>query len=219
MSRLLIGIFFIFISVSYSQNVNDNVFSLKPSLGINVCQVHGDNFSGYNKPGIFGGLAINAQLNEKLSLELGFYFSQKGAWKSVTKTSQEYFRLNFNYIDLPLSLRYMVNNRYFITAGPSLAYLINYNVNYNFTNISSDYTFKKYEVGVNIGLGRTIVNNFSVEVRCSNSIVSVMDYGVNKSTIFYPNAVARFFNKGLYNNILTIMLTYKLDKKKHSEEH
>jgi len=215
--RFLIGIFlFLFYAVSAQDN-KPGVFKLKPSLGLNVCQVHGDNYNGYKKPGIFAGLAVNARLDTKTSLELGFYYSQKGAWKNPTKFDFNYFRLNFNYIDLPISLRYMLNSRYFVTAGPSIAYLVSYNANFNYIDISSDYTFKKYEVGVNIGLGRTMVKNFSVEFRCSNSIASVMNYGVTKSTIFYPNPVARFFNKGLYNNILTLMFTYTLDRTKKSE--
>jgi hypothetical protein len=103
----------------------------------------------------------------------------------------------------------MLNKRYFITLGPSLAYLINYNENIDYTDFTGFYQFKKYEVGLNIGLGRTIIDKLSVEVRSGNSVSSIRDYGV-VSNVFYPNPVARFFNKGFYNNILTLMLTYKL---------
>ncbi|WP_317897044.1 porin family protein [Aurantibacillus circumpalustris] len=194
------------------------VFALKPSLGLNGCQVHGDNYSGYKKLGIFGGLAVNARLGEKFSLELGFYFSQKGARKNPGKDDYDYYRLNLNYIDLPLSLRYMLNKRYFITLGPSLAYLVNYNENINYTDVTGQYKFKKYEVGLNIGLGRTVIKNLSVEVRFSNSITSVRDYGV-VSNVFYPNPVARFFNKGFYNNILTVMFSYQFGKLTSSEDN
>lgn len=218
MKLLLTAIFSFIVSVSYTQNSSDNVFSLKPSLGLNGCQVHGDNYDGYKKLGFFGGLAVNARFSEKLSLELGFYFSQKGARKNPTKDNYDYYRLNLNYIDLPLSLRYMLNKRYFLTFGPSLAYLVNYNENIDYTDFTGRYQFKKYEVGLNVGLGRTVVNNLSVEVRCSNSITSIRDYGV-VSNVFYPNPVARFFNKGFYNNILTVMLSYKLGKSTSSGEH
>ncbi len=110
----------------------------------------------------------------------------------------------------------MLNPRYFITLGPSIAYLVSYNENINYTDFTGVYKFNKYEVGLNIGMGRTVVKQLSVEVRCSNSITSVRDYGA-VSHVFYPNPVARFFNKGFYNNILTLMLTYKLDKTKKSE--
>lgn len=213
--RVLVCILVLLLYAGKAQD-NTSVFSLKPSLGFNGCQVHGDSYSGYNKLGLFGGLAVNARINEKTSLELGFYFSQKGARKNPNKYNLEYYRLNLNYVDLPLSLRYMLNKRYFLTLGPSLAYLVSLREDINYTNFTGMYTYKKYEVGVNIGLGRTVVNNLSVEVRCSNSITAIREYGI-ASSVYYSNPVARFFNKGFYNNILTVMLSYKLSKTKESE--
>lgn len=213
--RLLICILFFLSYASKSQD-NVSVFSLKPSLGLNGCQVHGDSYSGYKKLGIFAGIAVNAKINDRLSFELGFYFSQKGARKNPTKYDPNYYRLNLNYIDLPLSLRYMLNKRYFITLGPSIAYLVSHSEDINYSNFSGMYNYKKYEVGVNIGLGRTVVKNLSVEVRCSNSITAIREYGI-ASNVYYSNPVARFFNKGFYNNILTLMLSYKLGKTKESE--
>jgi len=210
---------FILIFLCYAGNAQDpniSVFKLKPSLGLNVCQVHGDAYSGYKKPGPFAGLAVNAWINDKISLELGFYFSQKGTWKNPTKYNLDYYHLTLNYIDLPLSFRYMLNKRYFVTAGPSFAYLINYRENFNYIDITGDNNFKKYEIGVNIGLGRKMAKNFSCEVRCSNSISAIRNYGAT-SHVFYNNVVARYFNKGFYNNILTLMFTYTIDKNRKSE--
>ncbi len=214
--RFAVIIFIFLFHEGGAQDPKASVFKLKPALGLNACQVHGDAYNGYKKPGIFAGLAVNARINEGISLELGFYFSQKGTWKNPTKYNQDYYHLNLNYIDLPVSFRYMLNKRYFFTVGPSVAYLVSYRENFNYTDITGDNTFKKYEIGVNIGLGRTMVKNFSFEFRCSNSIKAIREYGT-ASHIFYTNAVARYFNKGFYNNILTLMLVYTLDKKRQSE--
>jgi hypothetical protein len=207
----------IFLFLCYNLRAQDpkSVFSLKPSLGLNACQVHGDSYSGYRKPGIFGGMAVNAAFNQKVSLELGFYFSQKGASRNPTKDDHSHYRLNLNYIDMPLSLRCHLNPRYFITLGPSIAYLISYREIIDYIDFTGMYTFKKYEAGLNIGMGRTMGKNLSVEVRCSNSITSVRDYGI-VSNVFYPNPVARFFNKGFYNNLLTFMLTYTFEQSKRT---
>jgi hypothetical protein len=205
---------------SVAQNP-DPVFTMKPSLGFNACQVHGDSFSGYNKFGGFGGIAINARLSEKISLELGFYFSQKGARhnQDPDKGDFTFYRLNLNYIDMPLSFRYQLNPAYFITLGPAVAYLLSYSEENELSNITGQYEFNKFETGINIGLGRKIKNKFYVEVRSSNSIQPIRGYGVRASGVFYPNPVARFFNQGLYNNILTLLVTYKLNfQKKHNED-
>lgn len=193
----------------------ENVFRLKPSLGINGCQIHGDSYSGYDKLGFFGGVAMNARLKKKFSLEVGFYFTQKGARHNPNPKAGDYsyYRVNLNYIDVPLLLRFEVNNNYFITAGPSLAYLVSYKEVINYADMTGYWRFNALEGGVNLGLGRKIKKQFYVEVRTSNSISPVRDYGRVANLVFYPNPVARFFNKGLYNNILTLLVTYQIDLK------
>ena len=208
----------LFISIKlFSQN--NSVFTLKPSLGLNGCQIHGDTYSGYNKVGVFGGIAVNARLKNKASLELGFYFSQKGARHNSNpgKGDFSFYHVTLNYIDLPLLFRFNVNPRYFITLGPSVAYLVSYKENINYTDYTGQYHFNNFETGVNIGLGRKIKEKFTIEVRCSNSITPIRDYGTIANLVFYPNPVARFFNKGLYNNILTLMVSYTIDLKKKTE--
>jgi hypothetical protein len=208
----LVSIFLLFTALLNAQE-NSNVFTLKPSLGLNGCQIHGDSYSGYDKLGLFIGTSVNARLNGKTSFEIGFYFSQKGARHNQNPKNNDYtyYRVNLNYIDLPLSLRFHVNPKYFITLGPSFAYLISYTEATQLGDWTGQWPFNKSEIGLNIGLGRIIKDRFSVEIRSSNSIVPVRDYGRIANLVFYPNPVARFFNKGLYNNILTLMITYQLN--------
>ena len=189
-------------------------------MGLNACQIHGDNYSGYDKAGIFAGVAVNASVNQKTSFELGFYFSQKGARhnQNPEKGDYSYYRVNLNYVDLPLLFRYHLNPVYFISLGPSLAYLIDYKEENERGDWTGVYKFNKFETGLNFGLGRKIKEKFSVEVRSSNSITPIRNYGILATQVFYPNPVARFFNKGLYNNILTVIVTYKINFKKKGGE-
>lgn len=197
---------------------HENTFSLKPAAGLNACQVHGDSYSGYNKLGAFAGLAVNARTGPKTALELGFYFSQKGARKNQNPKTGDYsfYRLNLNYIDLPLSLFCKVNRNYFVTLGGAFAYLISYNENINNIDMSDYSNFKRTETGLNIGLGRILKPGIQVEVRSSNSVSAIREYGMAANLVFYNNPIARFFNKGFYNNILTVMLTYQLKQKTNS---
>jgi hypothetical protein len=204
-----------------AQDKRELVFSLKPSLGINGCQIHGDNYSGYDKFGLFGGIAVNARLNERSSLEMGFYFSQKGSRHNPDpkKGDYSYYRVNLNYIDLPLSFRFRVTDDYFITLGPSVAYLVSYTEETERGDWTGVYPFSKFETGVNFGLGRRINDKFTVELRSSNSVTPIRSYGVLANRVWYPNPVARFFNRGLYSNLLTLFVSYNLNfKKKGSEQ-
>jgi hypothetical protein len=190
-----------------------NVFTLKPSLGINGCQIHGDNYSGFDKFGLFAGTAANARLGEKASFEIGFYFSQKGSRHNQNPKNNDYsfYRVNLNYMDLPLSFLYLINQKYFITLGPSVAYLISYREETERGDWTGDYPFNKFEVGVNIGVGANLGDHFAVELRSSNSVTPLRSYGILATQVYYPNPVARFFNRGLYSNLLSFFLTYRID--------
>lgn len=214
-------VLFLFLSVFLNaQDTRENVFTLKPALGINGCQIHGDNYSGYDKFGVFGGIAVNARLKKRSTLELGFYFSQKGSRHNPDHKKGDYsfYRVNLNYIDLPLSFRYQVNDNYFITLGPSVAYLISYTEETERGDFTGEFPFDKFEAGVNFALGRKINERFSIELRSSNSVTPVRSYGILANLVYYPNPVARFFNRGLYSNLLSLFVSYQLDLKKKTGE-
>lgn len=214
-SRMSLRALAIFSFIFFKYTVTSQVFSLEPALGLNACQVHGDNYSGYNKVGLFAGTCVNARINERASLQLGFYFSQKGARHNPNYKTMELsqYRLNLNYIDLPLSLKFFLNSDYYVTAGPSIAYLVTYHEVINYSNQTGRNAFRPYEIGVNFGLGTHFKEKFNIEVRCSNSVSAVFRWPF-PSTVYYSNPVARFFNKGFYNNILTLFVSYRLEFKK-----
>jgi hypothetical protein len=197
----------------------EQVFALKPAAGLSGCQVHGDSYSGFDKLGFFAGLAVNAQTGKRSSLEMGFYYSQKGARHNQNPKAGDYtfYRLQLHYIDMPLLFRYHVNKDYFVTLGPSVAYLMGYSEENHWGDWSGVYPFEKFEVSVNVGLGRRLSDKWSVEVRSTNSITPIRAYGVLANQVFYPNPVARFFNKGMYNNLLTVMVARKLSGKERNE--
>ncbi len=218
--RLLTCIFFFSVGVNFSQELNRSVFSLRPALGLNASQVHGDGYSGYSKAGLFAGLAINTYLKSRASLEIGFYFSQKGARHvpHPAKGDYNFYFVNLNYIDLPLSFRYQLNKDFFITMGPSLAYLASYYEEIDYVDYTGSYPFNSFEYGINFGLGKKIKDKFFVEVRTSNSFIPIRGYGGFVSTVYYSNFIAQTFNKGFYNNVLTLFFTYKLDLKRKPSE-
>lgn len=215
--RFLLILFLFCPLLTFTQSKPDEIFTLKPALGINGCQVNGDNYSGYNKVGAFGGIAVNALLKERFSLELGFFFSQKGSRHNPKpdKGDITYYRVHFNYIDLPLLFRYQLNQTYFITLGPSISYLISYKEENQYGKVSN-LPFNKFDLGGSFGLGRKIKERFFIEVRIYNSFKPIRNYGLFGNNIYYPGAATRFFKPGLYNNVLSFIFSYQLNTKKRS---
>lgn len=193
--------------------ISQGVFTVKGVFGINGCQIHGDSYSGYDKFGIIAGPVVNARLSERSSVELGFFFSQKGSRHNPNHKIGDYtfYRIHLNYIDLPLMLRFMLNEKYYLTLGPSMAYLISYSEQNEFGDWTGTNPFSKTEVGVNIGLGGEINEKWAIELRSSNSITPIRGYGGLTSRVYYPNFIARAFNQGLYSNILSLFMTYKFN--------
>ena len=195
-----------------------SVFTLKFNLGINGCQVHGDTYDGYDKGGLYAGLGLNMAFSKVHQAEIGFVFSQKGARKNSNPSKGDYdsYYLNLNYIDMPLLYRLNLNKRWFITLGPSVAYLISYKEMDDGTDVTGTpmgNEFNKFELAVNAGLGARIRDGFEVELRSTNSILPVHDYGPGASNVYYQNPIAQLFNEGFYNNILTLFVSYTIKKK------
>lgn len=195
-----------------------SLFTLKLNLGINGCQVHGDTYDGYNKGGLYAGLGLNAAFSTVHQAEIGFVFSQKGARKNSNPSKGDYdsYYLNLNYLDMPLLYRLNLNKRWFITLGPSVAFLINYREiddGGDVTGTPMGNNFEKFELAVNAGLGAKIKSGFEIELRTTNSILPVHNYGVGSSNVYYQNPVAQLFNEGFYNNILTLFVSYTIKKK------
>lgn len=220
MIRYLVVGFVLLSSSVFSQSPSsDRVFTLKPALGINGCQVNGDNYSGYNKVGAFGGLGINARLSAKISLELGFYFTQKGSRHNSKpdKGDLSFYRLHFNYLELPLLFRYQLNSTYFGSIGPSVAYLISSQEENQYGMVTGQ-PFNKLDFGGFIGLGRKLGSRLLIEVRLYGSFLPIRNYGLFQGQVYYPNPATQIFKPGLYNNVLTFLLAYPIsfDKKSGS---
>lgn len=195
------------------------VFSLEPGAGVNACQVHGDSYSGYNKAGVFAGACINAKLTEKKSFLMGFYFSQKGSRHNPNYKAgnYDYYRLNLNYIEVPFMFKYYSHGSYFVTIGPTIAYLINFREDATRSTFSAFGNFRPLEGNVAVGIGRNLSAKFRLEVRCVNSVFPVHKFNGN-SRIYYPNIIARQFYKGLYNNVLSFFVSYTIEPKKRLSE-
>ena len=190
------------------------VFTLRGVAGFNGCQIHGDNFSGYDKFGVIFGPAVNARISDASSWELGFYFSQKGSRRNPNPRTGDYtyYRIHLDYIDIPLTYKRRVSERYYITLGPSVSYLVSYREESDRGDWTGLWPFNKFVIDLNLGLGGDINESWSVELRTTNAITPARDWGGNfTSRVYYPNAIARFFNKGLYSNILSLFVSYKFD--------
>jgi len=77
--------------------------------GINLSQIDGDNFFGYKKFGLVGGLRASTILTEKIQLDIEMLFSQRGAQSGEFKgfnTTPHYIDIRLNYAEVPILFTY-----------------------------------------------------------------------------------------------------------------
>jgi opacity protein-like surface antigen len=97
---------------------DERVFHAGLSLGINFCQVDGDGLVGYHKVGLAGGATIYTRLLPILHASLGIGYSQKGSVEPGR------YRLNLNYVELPLLFHLFPKGKFHYSAGASYNRLI-----------------------------------------------------------------------------------------------
>jgi len=88
--------------------------------GITLAQIDGDLLSGFNQPGLCGGLRVERQLSERWSLGLTLAFSQAGSRRQLTDQPAAVLRsVRLNQVELPLLVQF---SEWQFQLGAGLAY-------------------------------------------------------------------------------------------------
>lgn len=194
---LLIGAF---VSVSvYGQAFSGGVLG-----GFNASQVDGDTYSGYNKFGFAFGAYTSTQFTEKISGELQIKFMQKGASKPVTEDDVTRYTSKLNYIEVPILLRYQQSKKISWHFGPGFGYLFKYSVeDENGPLTGGSIGFRNFELSGIAGMQYQIIEKLGVSLSFLYSITSISDY---------VRDPIHFRQPGQYNNLFSVMVSYKLSK-------
>jgi len=139
------------------------------------------------------GLSADYSFSDKLSLRSGFVFTQAGqALKNLA--GYQSFKINYQFIDLPLSLRYFVpteNANLVFGAGPQITYLLRSRALYqgvddielNKTNIN-DESLRKLGLafGAQVSYDRYLGNNSYIELGLNyrQQVLSIAQGPINR---------------------------------------
>lgn len=178
--------------------------------GLNLTQLDGDMLSGYNKVGLNAGFWVKYPFNDKWCGGIEFLYMQKGAVRTIDENNiaatHAFDKFRIHYIEVPLYAGYTWK-KFTGQAGLTGAYLFNAKTE-DFTGIR-DYKdkLKPFETGVLLGAAYQVNQQLGVQLRWQYSIVSIAKG--DSRTIFTDNGFSRRI-VGLYNNLLSVSLKYKL---------
>lgn len=184
-------------------------FYIQPELALQGCQIHGDSYSGYRKPGFSLGIHWLYKSNTKLEFRSGLFISERGAQHNANDTNPEQYVVRLAYVDIPFFAMYKLKKNYTALCGLTGSVLWFSSEIYNYQNLNEKNSFKHFDLMLSIALQKQF-SKWTVELRNSNSVIPIRDFINPAPYVNFGNPIANFFNRGLYNNIMCLAVLYTI---------
>ena len=199
LSYTVIIVFLISTSGLFAQKFQGGV-----AAGLVGSQVAGDTYSGFHKPGAYGGLWVRLALNERTSLQTEISYFQKGSRHNPDEKKQDYtfYLMRLGYIEMPFLYQYHLKNKIILETGPSFSFLIHSYEERDYMEISYG-DFNLFNTSFMAGIGYPVTEKLSVNFRLDSSLFSIRKDEVN-------GAVYRLFSYGQFNDCILFFVSYKL---------
>ena len=174
------------------------------AAGLVGSQVAGDTYSGYHKPGVYGGLWVRLALKEHTSFQTEISYFQKGSRHNPDEQRQDYtfYLMRLGYIEMPFLYQYHLKNKLMLEGGPSFSFLLHSYEEMDYMVVTYG-DFSLFNPSFMAGIGYTVTDRISVNFRINSSILSIRKAEVN-------GTVNRLFDQGQYNDCILFFLSYKL---------
>jgi hypothetical protein len=194
-------------------------FSVGLTGGIVTSQVDGDTWAGYNKAGFLAGGFVNKRFGEesKWSASFEIMYIMKGSRKVPHPDKGDFasYKLNLNYAEVPILLRYdfgipdsSVSGRmkFSLEGGVAVGALVHSYEEDSFGQLTGGTPFQKSDYSAILGLSYHLSKHIGFNARTEYSIIPVRKGGLST---YYQNWTYRFLNPGYYNNLLTFSFRYQ----------
>ena len=167
-------------------------------LGMNVSQIDGDLYAGYNKAGLVGGAYVLTNFQEKWGAQMEIRYAAKGSATPKYYSFIKKYRLQ--YIEIPVLAQYEPINKLKIQMGLSFGYLFSAEQSDGGEYVKFDEIPSHGEIALCTGLNYSFLNHFDVNARFSYSAIPV----------FSNYTGSTWGTSAWYNNVLTFALYYRI---------
>lgn len=180
---------------AHSQTFNSGITG-----GINISQIDGDGFSGYNKAGATYGIFANTFFMHSFSGQLEISYSSKGSQLDTSIENPQYYRIDLKYIMIPLLIRYFITSDIAIESGLAGGYLFNAKEKDELGELPDARPFNKTEFSVVTGIAWFIRERVSLNGRFSYSVIPVRKHA---------GGGTYYLNRGQNNNVISFFVQYQ----------
>lgn len=179
--------------------LNAQIFNAGLMAGLNISQVDGDGFAGYNKAGAAFGMFVNTYFSGSWSGQLEINFSSKGSQLKTTPEDPQYYRIALQYIEIPL-LAQIYFPGFALEGGLSGGYLFSSREKDETGDIPVTDPFRKTEFAFLGGFAWFLSDRISFNPRFSYSLFPIRDHAGG----------GRYrLNLGQNNNVLSFLVRYR----------
>lgn len=177
-------------------------------LGMTASQISGDHLAGFNKPGLTGGVFVALAYKNNYFFRLEMNYIEKGSMGLAhpDKGIYDSYKLRLNYLEVPILFGYQYQEKYSVSAGLSIGYLIRSKEEDQNGLISRPDEFPRFtefEFGA--------IGAFSYQLNPKWSVGAEMGYSILPVRKHQGGAVYRL-NRGQYNNAIMLVVKYHFKK-------
>ncbi len=181
------------------------------TMGMNVTKVIGDHIFGFRKYGFHGGAVGTIPLRNNFLFTLETLYSEKGSFQRRPTLYYRQYRLELDYVEVPMMIQY--NDRDILTIGAGFAYgrLVNVRewdrgVRTATTLLGENALYDRSDYQGLVDVKFRLVNRLSMNVRYQFSLRKI------RVAHFKDDFGQREWDRKQYNNSLTFRIAYMFNE-------
>ena len=183
-------------------SVNAQQFNAGIFGGINVSQVNGDTYSGFNKLGFTAGALVNRLIDNNFYWQVEIKYGTRGVYEGPSDGNPTLYRSSYHILELPLSVNYLFDGRVMIELGisPEVLLATKYWDENGLMDKSSYPDNRRFGLSVFGGIGYWFNKRMMAGLRYTNSAIPFRD----------PEEWNNPQYRGYFHNVISLTLNYSI---------
>jgi hypothetical protein len=183
-----------------AQEFNAGIFG-----GMNASQVDRDGYGGYTKLSLTGGVYVNREFSTDFFWQLELKYGGRGAFYMNENVVEDYHKTSFRYIELPVSIHYLMNEKVQAEIGLCPDVLISF-VAYD---DQRNRVPLEQKLGGNRRFGLNAFAGIHYWFRPSLGVGLRFTYSVLPYSL-REGASVRYLDSGYFHNVISLTCSYKI---------
>lgn len=200
-----VSVLVIMILLIMTVSMNGQQFNAGFFGGLNVSQVSGDSFKGFNKLGFTAGFFVNSPIEKHFYWQAEIKYGTRGVYEGPSEGDQTLYKSSYHIVELPLSVNYLFDEKIVLELGTSPEVLITarYWDENGLLDESSYPENRRFGLSVFAGIGYWFNERIMAGLRYTNSAIPFRD------TEEWNNPQYR----GYFHNVISVTLGFRFKPK------